>query len=81
MFDVTAKNYDITINNFRIPFLYGGDLTISVWSMETGAFWYEKNNREAWTWRGSPDAYSPGISLENPVPLALRGSEDGDYYG
>ena len=33
MFDVTAKNYDITINNFRIPFLYGGDLTIvcGVW--------------------------------------------------
>lgn len=81
MFDVTAKERDVTIHNFAIPFGKGGDMKITVWTREGGRFWYEKNNKDAWTWRGTPDAYSPGITLEDPVALAWRGSEDGGYFG
>lgn len=77
MFNIEAKDYDVTINNFRIPFFRAGDVTISIWSTE-GDFWYEKNNPVAWDLLGSPKAYSWGITLENPVPLPLRG---GTQYG
>lgn len=60
MFDIEAKDYDVTIHNFRIPFLRAAEsVKISIW-IHDGPFWYEKNNVDAWTWVGSPDAYSPG---------------------
>ena len=73
MFDIEAKNVDITIHNFRIPFYFAGNVTISIWSKE-GSFWYEKNNPGAWDLLGSPEAYSPGITLLNPVPLPVSAS-------
>ncbi|EJK75304.1 hypothetical protein THAOC_02974 [Thalassiosira oceanica] len=72
MFDVTAKDYEITIRNFRIPFLRGGSMNITIWSKD-GPFWYEKNNQDAWDYLGSPEAYSPGVTLTDPVPLQMRG--------
>ncbi|KAL7539111.1 hypothetical protein ACHAXR_009034, partial [Thalassiosira sp. AJA248-18] len=81
MFDVTAKDYQIEIHNFRIPFEKAGDMVVSVWSQDAGGFWYEKNNANAWTLQGSPDVYSPGITLRDPMPLWLRGSRSGTYFG
>ena len=78
MFDVTAKDVDVTVHNFAIPFVRGGNCTVDVFSRE-GKFWYEKNNvPNAWTLAGSPDAYSPGVTLENPIPLKQRYA---GYYG
>mmetsp|Transcript_25700 Transcript_25700/g.44898 ORF Transcript_25700/g.44898 Transcript_25700/m.44898 type:complete len:1663 (+) Transcript_25700:1-4989(+) len=76
MFDITAKDYDVTIQQFRIPFVRGGDMVISIWTLETGGFWYEKNNEAVWTLRGSPTARSPGITLQDPMPLSQRGGTD-----
>lgn len=77
MFNIEAK-YDITIHNFRIPFLRAAEsVTVSIWARD-GPFWYEKNNPSAWVLLGSPEAYSPGVTLEDPVPLPLRG---GTEYG
>lgn len=77
MFNIEAK-YDVTIHNFRIPFLRAAEsVTVSIW-VHDGPFWYEKNNPSAWEWKGSPEAYSPGVTLEDPVPLPLRG---GTEYG
>ena len=72
MFDIEAKDYDVTIHNFRIPFLRAAEsVKISIW-VHDGPFWYEKNNVDAWTWVGSPDAYSPG---ETNFLLLLMQSE------
>lgn len=83
MFDITAKGYDITVHNFRLPFLNGGDFVVSIWSRtEEGSFWYDKNNEDAWTFLGSPSAYSPGMTLEDPIPLPLQQRPGGGvYYG
>jgi hypothetical protein len=60
MFNIEAK-YDVTIRNFRIPFLRAAEsVTVSIWVHDDGPFWYEKNNPSPWRWLGSPDAYSPG---------------------
>lgn len=60
MFDIEAKDHDVTIRNFRIPFLRAAErVTISIWTKD-GPFWYEKNNPDAWKLIGSPVAYSPG---------------------
>lgn len=73
MFDVTAKAADVRIRQFSLPFVRGGDLVVSIWTMESGGFWYEKNHEAAWTFMGSPDAHSPGITLQHPMPLSQRG--------
>lgn len=130
MFDIEAKDYEVTIHNFRIvseyvslsciyfqcsylttalivyfqPFLRAAEsITVSIWVYD-GPFWYEKNNPSVWELVGSPEAYSPGKAiftevrvavliayslvlildtpkgntLEDPVPLPLRG---GSEYG
>ena len=53
-------------------------MIVNVWSTKGDNFWYEKNNEAAWDLQGSPDVFSPGITLEDPMPLAQRG---GLYYG
>ena len=54
-------------------------MIVNVWSTKgDNNFWYEKNNEAAWDLQGSPDVFSPGITLEDPMPLAQRG---GLYYG
>lgn len=74
MFDIEAKDVDVTIRNFRIPFFKPGNVTVSIWSKE-GSFWYEKNNPAAWTLLGSPLAYSPGESqwFLNAHSLSTKG--------
>lgn len=65
MFNIEAK-YDVTIRNFRIPFLRAAEsVTVSLWVHDDGPFWYEKNNPSRWRWVGSPDAYSPGKRLND----------------
>lgn len=79
MFDVTAKDYDITIHQFALPFLNGGDMVLHMYVLETGSFWYEKNNKDAWTQKdqeNSLEVHSPGITLQDPKPISNRGGAD-----
>mmetsp|Transcript_31508 Transcript_31508/g.60095 ORF Transcript_31508/g.60095 Transcript_31508/m.60095 type:complete len:1368 (-) Transcript_31508:3769-7872(-) len=73
MFDITAKASDVRIRQFSLPFLRGGDFVVSIWMLESGRFWYEKNHKEVWKFMGSPAASSPGITLQHPMPLSPRG--------
>ena len=76
MFNVTPKEYKVVIRQLGVPFvLGGGNMNISIHTLDRG-FWYKKYNEAAWDHAGSSSAHSPGMTLDYPMPLSQRGSQN-----